>query len=134
LGYIPAVEKEKLINACDLVCVPSRNEPFGIVVLEAWDAAKPVVATEAVSIIRNFEDGLLAYIQPESIAWCINHLLKNPNEMKMLGETGQKRVEKEFSWERIAERVEDVYGRSICSYNLVTKVLSNSCPTREVCV
>ena len=109
MGYIPAVEKEKLINACDLVCVPSRNEPFGIVVLEAWDAAKPVVATEAVSIIRNFEDGLLAYIQPESIAWCINHLLKNPNEMKMLGETGQKRVEKEFSWEQTAAHTLDFY-------------------------
>ncbi|MEI8004050.1 MAG: glycosyltransferase family 4 protein, partial [Methanothrix sp.] len=64
LDYIPAMEKEKLINACDIVCVPSRNEPFGVIVLEAWDAAKPLVATEAVSIIRNFEDGLLAYIQP----------------------------------------------------------------------
>ena len=47
--------------------------------------ARPVVATEAVSIIRNFEDGLLAYIQPESIAWCINRLLRSPEEMKKLG-------------------------------------------------
>jgi len=109
LGYTSSSEKEELINACDLMCVPSRNEPFGVVVLEAWDACKPVVATEAVSIIRNFEDGLLAYVQPESIAWCINRLLSNPTEMKKLAEAGYSRIDAEFSWDRIATRTEDVY-------------------------
>ena len=36
-----------LFKSCDAVVVPSRNEPFGIVVLEAWSAAKPVVATNS---------------------------------------------------------------------------------------
>ena len=49
LGYAPASDKEELVNACDLMCVPSRNEPFGVVVLEAWDACKPIVATEAIA-------------------------------------------------------------------------------------
>jgi len=109
LGYTPSSEKQDLINACDMMCVPSRNEPFGVVVLEAWDACKPVVATEAVSIIKNFEDGLLAYVQPESIAWCINRLLGNPDEMKKIAKAGCSRIDAEFSWERIAKRTEDVY-------------------------
>src|SRR5512136_3368184 len=96
LGYSSSAGKEELMNACDLVCIPSRNEPFGIVVLEAWDAGKPVVATDAVSIIRNFEDGLLAYVQPESLAWCINYLLENPIEMKRLAQFGCDRIESEF--------------------------------------
>ena len=109
LGYLPASTKEELINACDIFCIPSRNEPFGVVVLEAWDACKPVVATEAVSIVRNFQDGLLAYIQPESIAWCINRLLANPEEMKEIAIAGWSRIEAEFSWDRIAKRTEEVY-------------------------
>jgi glycosyltransferase involved in cell wall biosynthesis len=109
LGYTSSSEKEELVNACDLMCVPSRNEPFGVVVLEAWDACKPVVATEAVSIIKNFEDGLLAYVQPESIAWCINRLLGNPDEMKKLARAGFCRIEAEFSWDMIAKRTEKVY-------------------------
>ena len=113
LGYISPSIKEELMNACDLICLPSRNEPFGVVVLEAWDACKPVVATEAVSIIRNFEDGLLAYIQPESIAWCINRLLGNPEEMRKLGLAGQSRIEAEFSWDRIAKRTEEVYNKAL---------------------
>lgn len=120
LGYMPSSQKEALINACDLVCVPSRNEPFGIIVLEAWDVGKPVVATEAVSIIRNFEDGLLAYIQPESIAWCINRLIGNPHEMKKLGLAGQRRVEAEFRWDRIAERTEDFYDKSLRLFSSAT--------------
>jgi glycosyltransferase involved in cell wall biosynthesis len=109
LGYTSSAEKEELVNACDLMCVPSRNEPFGVVVLEAWDACKPVVATEAVSIVKNFEDGLLAYIQPESIAWCINRLLSNPEEMKKLAMAGCSRINAEFSWDHIAERTQEVY-------------------------
>lgn len=113
LGYTSPSAKEELMNACDLMCVPSRNEPFGVVVLEAWDACKPVVATESISIVRNFEDGLLAYIQPESIAWCINHLLKNPMEMKKMGMAGYNRIEAEFSWDRIAKRTEEVYEKAL---------------------
>ncbi len=113
LGYTSTSAKEELMNACDLICTPSRNEPFGVVVLEAWDACKPVVATEAVSIIKNFEDGLIAYIQPESIAWCINRLLQNPEEMKKMGRAGHSRIEAEFSWDRIAKRTEEVYTKAL---------------------
>ena len=113
LGYTSSAEKQELVNACDLMCVPSRNEPFGVVVLEAWDACKPVVATEAVSIIKNFEDGLLAYVQPESIAWCINRLLCNPTEMKELARAGCSRIDSEFSWDIIAKRTEDVYEQAL---------------------
>ncbi len=111
LGYTPSTVKEEWMNACDMVCLPSRNEPFGIVVLEGWDAGKPVVATDAVSIIKNFEDGLLAYIQPESIAWCINRLLDNPEEMEKLGRAGRLRLEREFTWDEIARETEAVYER-----------------------
>lgn len=109
LGYVSNQEKKRLLDACDIVCVPSRNEPFGIIILEAWDAGKTVVATEAVSIIRNGADGLLAYIQPESLAWCINRLLGDPIEMKRLGLAGRNRIENEFGWDKIAERTEAVY-------------------------
>ena len=109
LGYISSQAKEELMNSCDLFCVPSRNEPFGMVILEAWDAGKPIVATEAVSIINNFQDGLLAYVQPESIAWCINHLLEHPKEMRMIARAGHKRIKKEFSWDKIGKEIEEMY-------------------------
>jgi len=113
LGYASTGEKVDMINACDLVVLPSRNEPFGVVILEAWDAGKPVVATDAVSIIRNFEDGLLAYIQPQSIAWCINRLLDDPGEMRRLAGAGAQRIDAEFNWDRVAQKTVEAYGRAI---------------------
>jgi|GEM_PF-114349 len=109
LGYCPSTLKEEWMNACDIICIPSRNEPFGIVVLEGWDAAKPVIATGAVSIIKNFEDGLLAYIEPQSIAWCLNRMLENPEERERLSLAGRERVECDFTWDRIARMTEEVY-------------------------
>jgi glycosyltransferase involved in cell wall biosynthesis len=41
----PSGDLINLFKSTDVVCVPSRNEPFGITVLEAWAAGKPVVAT-----------------------------------------------------------------------------------------
>ena len=113
LGYTSTPIKERLMNACDLICIPSRNEPFGVVVLEAWEVCKPVVATEAVSIIRNFEDGLLAYIQPESIALCINSMIKHPEEMRKLAMAGRTRLETEFDWDKIARKTLEVYANAI---------------------
>jgi len=104
LGYVSEEELELLMNACDLLCVPSRNEPFGIVVLEGWNVEKPVVGTKAVDIIDNFNDGIKAYLYPESIAWCINYVLDNPDLMKKMGETGKKRVEKFHTWDYIAKK------------------------------
>ena len=43
LGHKDGDELVRLFKLSDCVCVPSRNEPFGIVVLEAWSACKPVV-------------------------------------------------------------------------------------------
>jgi glycosyltransferase involved in cell wall biosynthesis len=85
--------------------------------LFSWESlySIKVVGTEAISIIRNFENGLLAYIQPESIAWCINRLRDNPKETKKLGEAGQRRIVEEFSWDWIAEETEDVYAKSLSS-------------------
>jgi glycosyltransferase involved in cell wall biosynthesis len=70
-----------------------------------------VVATEAVSIIKNFDDGFLAYIQPQSLAWCINRLLNNPEKMEEIAIAGCNRISAEFSWDIIAKRTEEIYCR-----------------------
>ena len=48
LGYRNGAELINLYKSADIVCVPSRNEPFGIVILEAWSAGKPVVAPKII--------------------------------------------------------------------------------------
>jgi hypothetical protein len=55
------------------------------VVLEAWDAAKTVAATDAMHLIDNFSNGVTGYRNPESLAWCINYSMGDLNSTKEMG-------------------------------------------------
>ena len=107
-GYATDEVRQNWINACDILCVPSRNEPFGIVVLEGWDACKNIVATNAVNIIDNFENGILVYQNPESIAWGINYVLDNLSDNK-LGLNGHQLIRSKYNWKNIANQTTEVY-------------------------
>jgi glycosyltransferase involved in cell wall biosynthesis len=100
LGMVPYFQYIELLNACDIVCIPSRNEPFGIVLLEAWATGRPVVATDVGGLgenVENFVNGIKVYTNPDSISWGINYLINNPDDMKKVAEGGKEKV-KEFSW------------------------------------
>jgi glycosyltransferase involved in cell wall biosynthesis len=110
LGYASDNTLIDWFNACDLVCVPSRNEPFGIVVLEAWDASKPVVASDAVALVENFKTGVIAYKEPSSIAWGLNYVLEGLGRNRM-GEKGHDLLKMKYDWKTIAEKTCKVYER-----------------------
>mmetsp|Transcript_26452 Transcript_26452/g.45535 ORF Transcript_26452/g.45535 Transcript_26452/m.45535 type:complete len:442 (+) Transcript_26452:76-1401(+) len=101
-----------LYKACDVVCVPSRNEPFGIVLLEAWAAGKPIVATRQGGpgeIITHNTDGFLTDIHPAALAYWTKQIFNNFAHARWMGEQGRKKAETIFSWDRIAEHTEGVY-------------------------
>lgn len=110
-GYVPDGELADLFNSCDMLAVPSRNEPFGIVVLEAWDACRPAIGTDAVGIIDNFVNGIKARPQPESLAWCISDVVDKPRALKWMGMQGKKLVESIYDWNNVVDELLKVYGR-----------------------
>ena len=112
-GWISDVKtKGELFKACDVVCVPSRNEPFGIVVLEAWAAGKPVIAihgTGAGEIVWHDVTGVRVYGYPDSIAWGIKHIFSDFDRARWMGKNGRYAVEKSFTWDHIARVTQKVY-------------------------
>lgn len=112
LGTVPYWVYLDALNACDIVCIPSRNEPFGIVLLEAWAAEKAVVATDVGGLrenIENFVDGIKVFPYPESIAWGINYIIDDPYGVRWIGANGRKKAEEKFSWESAAEKLLRTY-------------------------
>ena len=112
VGYKNGDELVRLFKLCDAVCVPSRNEPFGIVVLEAWSASKPVVVTEIGGpkyYVEHEVNGLKIYPRVDSVFWGIDRIFSNFDRARWMGENGRKSVESRFSWDRISSQNVEVY-------------------------
>ncbi len=110
-GYIDE-EKYFYYRASDIFCLPSTLESFGIVNLEAMACGVPIVASRVggiPDIVNDGENGLL--ITPgdsNALADAIIYLLENKDIRERMGKNGKKKI-KDYSWERIAERTENVY-------------------------
>jgi len=114
VGYVPDSEYLRLLNACNLVVIPSRNEPFGLVLLEAWSAKKPVVVSNVGGLGENvdsFMNGIKTDPDPNSLAWGISTLINDPSQAEVLGIRGRGKVDRVFQWSPIANRMTDAYAR-----------------------
>lgn len=116
IGYIPDSEYIRLLNACDLVVIPSRNEPFGLVLLEAWSAEKGVVASNVGGLSENidtFVDGVKVEPDAGSLAWGINSVIDDPLQAIAMGKRGRKKVERIFLWDSVGKKITDTYSRVV---------------------
>ncbi len=116
VGYIPDSEYIRLLNAADVVVIPSRNEPFGLVLLEAWSAEKCVVACNVGGLSENidaFVNGVKVEVNPDSLAWGINAMINEPWNAGALGKRGRKKVDRVFLWDPIVRELTDTYARTV---------------------
>ena len=100
------------MHSSQAVCVPSRNEPFGIVVLEAWSAGKPVIATVnggPKELIWHGVTGLRINPKPESIAWGVGTLFTNFEWARWMGSNGRVAVENAYTWDAVADSTLSLY-------------------------
>jgi glycosyltransferase involved in cell wall biosynthesis len=90
-----------LIAAADILVCPSRHEPLGNVVIEAFGARIPVVAAASAGpkeLIVPDEDGILVPLEdPEALAQALAALLADPQKAARLVDAGRARFEAEFA-------------------------------------
>lgn len=111
LGYVSEEEKIDLLNASDLVCMPSRNEPFGLVLFEAWAAGTAVVASNVGGLgenVDNFVNGIKTKPIPEAIGWGVNFALEDPEQVQRMGRKGKSKLD-EYRWDRIGRELRIIY-------------------------
>ena len=114
LGRLPDAEYVPLLNASDIVAIPSRNEPFGLVLLEAWSAGRCVVASDVGGLSENIEhgtDGVKVQPRPDSIARGLSRVADSPEKALAMGREGLIKVKREFPWSRVGAQMEGVYRR-----------------------
>lgn len=102
-----------LIAACDTVVCPSRHEPLGNVVIEAWAHGKPVVAAASAgpaALIRHGENGLLAPVDDAgALAKALGELLGDAALARRLALAGEAAYQAEFTEEAVVRRYLDYF-------------------------
>lgn len=118
LTLIPGVDPKSVeladaYDAADVFFLPSLHEPFGIVILEAWGAGLPVVASRVggvPSLVSEGKNGLLFEPGNEGeAARALGSLLADGAKRITLGAAGRKTAANEYSWDRITARLATIY-------------------------
>ncbi len=105
------------LRRCELLVHPARWEGFGLALLEAMSASRPVVATNVSSIpeiVVDRQTGLL--VPPEdarAVARAVGALLEDRSLAAGYGEAGARRAAEEFSAAAMARKTIEVYERAL---------------------
>jgi phosphatidylinositol alpha-mannosyltransferase len=119
-GLIPGVDRPRFFRSCDVYCSPAiGSESFGIVLLEAMATGRPVVASDIPgyrSVVTDGRDGLLVPTRDtDAIAAALVRVLRDRELAARLSQAGRQRA-LDFSWHRIANRVESLYEELVGHY------------------
>jgi rhamnosyl/mannosyltransferase len=110
LGEVPEEDLPDLYRLAAVAALPSVNasEGFGMVLLEANAAGRPVVGTQVGGIPAAIEDGRTGLLvpprDPAALAGALQRLLADPALAASLGARGRERAVREFSWDLQVER------------------------------
>jgi glycosyltransferase involved in cell wall biosynthesis len=102
-----------ILSALDIFVLPSLWEAFGIAILEAMAAGKPVVATSVGGIPEVVIDGetgiLVPASDPDALANAIIRLIEDEELRVKMGNAGRKRVLKHFTIQKMVNKTEQLY-------------------------
>jgi glycosyltransferase involved in cell wall biosynthesis len=103
------------LNACDIVILPSRIEPFNIVMIEAGFFGKPVIGAKVDGIAETLKDHrtgiLFTKENADDLKNKIIELLTDKNLMERIGNNLKDHVHNSFTSENIIPRIEELYTR-----------------------
>jgi glycosyltransferase involved in cell wall biosynthesis len=111
LGTVSAQEKTNLLHLADVLVLPSQFEAFGIVFLEAWACATPVIGAATGAIPSVVGDGGITfpYGDANALAGTLQTVLHNKEMAQAMALRGQRRLLSKFTWDQIGRLTRKSY-------------------------
>ena len=116
LGAVPLEEKCDALAACNVFVMPSMQESFGGVYVEAWMYRKPVIGGRIPAISNVIDDGvngLLVDQNTREIAEATLKILQDESFARTLGEAGHRKALEQFTWDAVVGRVSHAYAECV---------------------
>jgi len=117
IGQVSHSKAMEYMAGCEIFTMPSWQETFGLVYIEAMAHAKPIIGVRGQGvdgIVEHGKTGML--VKPrdvDSLVEALDFLLSHPEEAKAMGERGRKLVLENYTWEKNAERTIAVYEEAL---------------------
>lgn len=114
IGTIVDGQKSALLQSARCLVLPSKTESFGMVILDAWAHATPVVTWNLPVFSSIIDDGVTGLLVDShggspALAEAILQILKNPDEAGRMGMSGYKVAASTYSWSNVAATYLDAY-------------------------
>lgn len=114
-------DRGALLRAADICLLPSRYEPFGTVILDAWSTATPFVACESdgpKATIRSGENGMLVPADnPPALAGAVRAVLDNPDLRHRIAQAGYAEYLAHFTRGAVTRTMLETYQRILAQTN-----------------
>jgi len=118
-GSVSPEERDRILATARCLVLPSKSESFGIVLLEAWGQATPVITWDLPlfrSIIDQGLDGLLVEVgdhQIPNLAKAILNMLNDTEMASHMGWQGYQKAKDHYNWQAVAKGYEKAYRNAI---------------------
>ncbi len=112
---IPSDDQELVdaYHAADLFLLPSFHEPFGIVVLEAWSAGLPVIASNVGGVPHFVEDGTDGILfdpnDDSSLIQAYSRLAQDASLARRIADAGRIKARRDYDWTAITNKLLKIY-------------------------
>lgn len=116
LGFVEMQDKYDIFAAAAMLCQPSKNESFSLVIMESWLCGRPVLVNSGCEVTTYFSkdsNGGLYFQNYFEFEGCVNYLLKHPDVANVMGENGRQYVLENFAWGVIVEKYVAFF-KSLC--------------------
>ncbi len=129
------VEHDELwqrLHSADVLCAPSlRGESFGMILIEAFAAGTPVVASAIAGYAEVVTDGIDGTLvppgDPQRLAEELQRMHLEPERRRAMGKAARESA-RQYAWPEIAEQVEGVYERAAATYTKHRDASGSSAP------
>lgn len=119
LGFVDLQDKYDACAAATLLCQPSNNESFSLVIMESWLCKRPVIVSAGCEVTKQFAidtNGGLYFDDYFEFEGAVNYLLENEEIANQMGENGCNYVKSNFAWDVIVDRYMKFFSDVVARY------------------
>lgn len=121
VGRVPHLQVPKELSKLDIYVALSRLESFGVAIIEAGAAGRPVVVSDAgglPEVVINQQTGLVVPREnPQAAADALYQLVINTEQRIRMGEAGKEHVSATYDWNTCVQHMVSVFEKTIDKYN-----------------